>query len=82
MPNNFETTLEYLQQSRDRIDQAITTLQTALGVKTVGNRTTKAVAGTRKLSQAAKAKIALAQKARWAERKKAKLQVVGRKKAA
>lgn len=85
--NNFETTLQELHQIRDLTDQAITRIQTVLGVSTVGSYKTRTVVGRAKtgkrtLTPAAKQKIALAMKARWAEKKKAKLTVVRGKKAA
>lgn len=83
--NNFETTLQELQEISRLTNQAITRLQLVIGVNTVGSyKTRTAVANTgtgkRQLSPAAKAKIAAAQKARWAERKK--LTMVRGKKAA
>jgi hypothetical protein len=63
---NFVEVLKELEQERSRLDQAIEVLGTLAGRKT---RTTKTKASRprRTLSAAARKKIAVAQRARWAK---------------
>lgn len=73
---DIQTTLEQLRQERGRIDQAITAIE-GLGQSAprrgrppkAGNAATSNSSGRRTMSAAARAKIAAAQRARWAKQK-------------
>ena len=56
--------LAQLKQERDKLDRAIAALSPVAGIKASSGRT-----GKRKLSAAARKRIADAQKARWAKYK-------------
>src|SRR3954454_8729465 len=60
MPN-FDSIIEQLQQERDRLDSAIQALTSLNGSLPTGTRT------GRTMSVAARARIAKAQRARWAK---------------
>lgn len=60
--SNFDTVLTHLRQERDRINQAIAALE---GVSSNGSR--RGLSGKRTISAAGRARIAAAQRARWAK---------------
>jgi exonuclease VII small subunit len=70
---NFQSIVKELQQERDRLDRAIAALTSLNGtaVKTRQRRT---------LSAAARARIAAAQRARWAKHRNTARKAVGRPK--
>lgn len=61
---NLQVILNELKQERDRLDKAIAAINPL-----TGNAGTRARTGRRTMSTAARAKIAAAQRARWAKTK-------------
>ena len=61
---NLAAVLNELQEERSRLDQAITALSSLAGRQASGSGTVRS--GRRPLSAAARARIAAAQRARWA----------------
>ena len=77
----LQAALEGLEAQKARIDDQIRTVRAALGGKTVSSRPATepgaaagSAKGKRELSAAARARIAAAQKKRWAEYRKNKSQ--------
>jgi hypothetical protein len=67
---NFAGVLKELQQERSRLDQVIQVIGNLVGRNRTGIRT-KLKRPKRRLSAAARRKISLAQKARWAKTRRA-----------
>src|SRR5215470_19178018 len=69
---NIGEIVQELQQERDRLNQAIAALASLVGANTNRLSSATATAPHRTLSAAARRKVSLAQKARWARLRAAK----------
>jgi hypothetical protein len=71
MTNSLETIISNIEEERDRLDRALSILRQEKTVKPSVNGHSGKAGGKRRLSAAARNKIAVAAKKRWAKRKKA-----------
>jgi|ERR1035437_3561594 hypothetical protein len=67
---NFAEVLRDLEQERNRLDQAIKAIGELVGRSHAGSIATRAKRPTRTVSAAARRKMAVAQRARWAKAKR------------